>query len=221
MMKSMSSRNNISYHPEQSFITTQPPVTSDFVPKLIPVKINFTLKIPSTVELWIFRSPVQASCRSDVFPIAGCIATMTYTMIKSPDGTIYFAYLTYIGVLYSILSVLCTIMVPRSGQPTPDQSVGPRIRLTWILYTVMHFGFVAMLLLWPLVFNPSDTVLLMERWVHVIAHPSWPCFGFYYTFCDWSDLVRFVIAGLHRLVFLQDTEVYGFCGSNGYMPDRR
>ena len=142
----------------------KPACRKRFCAEIDPRQNWFHVKAPvNNRVLDIPESFAPASCLAFVwkfFYCAGCIATMAYTMIESTEVSFYFAFLTNIGVLfcvlYSILSVLNTILASRTGQPAI--SVGPRIRLTWILFTIAaHFSFVATLLFWPLVFDPSDT----------------------------------------------------------------
>lgn len=92
-----------------------------------------------------------------------CIGSMVWAMIDS-SPYFYFAYLTNWGVLwcclYSIFSVLNTVMASRTGQPAPDKAVGTRIRMTWIFFTLaVHFSAVATLLFWPLIYDPGTTDL--------------------------------------------------------------
>jgi hypothetical protein len=149
----------------------KPTCRKRFCAEIDPRQNWFHVKDPVNGRvLDIPESFAPASCPAFVwkfFYCAGCIATMAYTMIESTDVAFYFAFLTNIGVLftvlYSILSVLNTILASRTGQPSPDQPVGLRIRLTWILFTdAAHFSFVATLLFWPLVFDPGNTDVTYE-----------------------------------------------------------
>jgi hypothetical protein len=100
-----------------------------------------------------------------------CIGTLVWAMIDSTPY-FYFAYLTSWGVLwcclYSLMSVLNTVMAARTPQPAADRSVGLRIRLTWILFSLAsHTSSVATLLYWPLVFDPSTTDV---TYLHMAPH---------------------------------------------------
>jgi hypothetical protein len=105
-----------------------------------------------------------ASCKTFLWKVlysGTCIGTMIWAMIASTPY-FYFAYLTNWGVLwctlYSAMSVLNSVMATHTPQPAEDKSVGLRIRLTWILFTLgSHGSAAATLLFWPLIYDPATT----------------------------------------------------------------
>lgn len=99
-----------------------------------------------------------------------CVGTLTYKFLESDDPEYVMAFLTQwaalASVLYSIMSVINTIFAARTPQPHAE-TVGFRIRLTWVLFELaVHLGACATLLFWVFLFNKNEHLEYLALALH-------------------------------------------------------
>jgi hypothetical protein len=117
------------------------------------------------------ESFAPASCKAFLWKVAAAalaISTLTYGFIDE-DASFYMAYLTNwalaMSCCYFVMSILNTVLASRT--PQPDHTVGWRIMLTWILFTIAaHTEVVVVILYWPLIYDDTSDL----DYVNIMSH---------------------------------------------------
>ena len=110
------------------------------------------------------ESFAPASCYAFIWKLlvtATAVLTLGWGINNSDSKPFYFAFLSTLGVclvnIYFYFSLCNTIMASRTPQPT--QTVGMRIRCTWLFGALgTHFTFAATCLYWFLIWDPDNGV---------------------------------------------------------------
>lgn len=110
------------------------------------------------------ESFAPSSCYAFIWKLlvtATAVLTLGWGLNDSDSKPFYFAFLTSLGVcfvnIYFYFSLFNTILAART--PQPSQTVGMRIRFTWLFGALgTHLTFAAACLYWFIVWNPEDGV---------------------------------------------------------------